>query len=111
VHRAAARAVESARTGAGPSLIECRTFRWRGHVGAGWDLDVGVARRGELAEWMDRDPIRRVEARIGAALVGPGAYAIEREIALALDLARHAPHPAPERALDFVYKEAAACGR
>jgi TPP-dependent pyruvate/acetoin dehydrogenase alpha subunit len=34
VQCAARRAVERARRGEGPTLIECRTFRWRGHVGA-----------------------------------------------------------------------------
>jgi pyruvate dehydrogenase E1 component alpha subunit len=109
VHRAAKKAVDAARSGSGPALLECRTFRWRGHVGASWDLDVGVARRGELAQWMDRDPIRQAEARIGSGVVASRTYAIEREIAMALELARQAPLPKPERTLDHVYQEAATC--
>ncbi len=60
VYEAARSAVERARRGLGPTLIECRTFRWRGHVGASFDLDVGVERRGELAEWLPLDPLQRL---------------------------------------------------
>lgn len=59
VYSGARRAVERARAGAGPTLLECRTYRWRGHVGASWDEDVGVKRRSELEEWLPADPIRR----------------------------------------------------
>src|ERR1700722_11538243 len=57
VYVAAAAAVAMARNGEGPSFLECRTFRWRGHVGASSDIDVGVERRGELAQWMGKDPL------------------------------------------------------
>lgn len=64
VYQAARSAVERARSGEGPTLIECRTFRWRGHVGASFDLDVGVTRRGELAEWLPLDPLQRLADRL-----------------------------------------------
>ena len=44
VFAAAQRAVDRGRRGEGPTLLECRTFRWRGHVGPAWDMDVGVRR-------------------------------------------------------------------
>lgn len=61
VRAAAAEAVARARAGAGPTLIEARTYRWRGHVGPSYDLDVGVTRREDLAEWKKRDPIAHAE--------------------------------------------------
>ena len=70
VYAAARTAVERARSGEGPSLIECRTFRWRGHVGASFDLDVGVERCGELAEWLSRDPLRRLADQLDRARGG-----------------------------------------
>jgi len=79
VYDATRRAVALARSGAGPSFLECRTFRWRGHVGASADEDVGVRRRGELAAWLERDPIRQ-------------------EIGRALTAARSAPAPDARRA-------------
>ncbi len=108
VFSAAARAVSRARTGGGPTLIECRTFRWRGHVGASTDIDVGVRRRGELAEWLDRDPIRRVAAQIQVQVdLGPLSQAIEDELAAALAAARGAPAPGPARLLDHVFEPSA----
>jgi len=59
VYRAVAQAVRRARAGGGPSFLEMRTFRWRGHVGASWDIDVGVQRRGELQQWLPKDPVAR----------------------------------------------------
>ena len=56
VYLAASRAVLRTREGNGPTLLECRTFRWRGHVGPSWDMDVGLERDDELKEWLPRDP-------------------------------------------------------
>jgi acetoin:2,6-dichlorophenolindophenol oxidoreductase subunit alpha len=70
VYQAARAAVDRARRREGPTLIECRTFRWRGHVGASFDLDVGVERRGELAEWLPRDPLRRAANKLIESGVG-----------------------------------------
>ena len=98
VHAAARAAVERARSGDGPTLIECRTFRWRGHVGASFDLDVGVERRGELAEWLPRDPLRRLADQLiarGVADLAPRENAIAVRIASALEEARTAPQPQP----------------
>ena len=52
------------RSGNGPSIIECMTYRWRGHVGASFDEDVGVKRKNELAEWLAEDPIKREYERL-----------------------------------------------
>ena len=88
-------AVARARSGEGPSFLECRTFRWRGHVGASSDVDVGVQRRGELA-WLESDPIARVEERLREASGGstrrgpPGNRAGARR-------ARRAPAPRAQR--------------
>jgi len=60
VLEAAEGAVASARAGKGPTLIECRTYRWRGHVGPSWDMDVGVKRKDELKDWLPRDPLKRM---------------------------------------------------
>lgn len=107
VFQAASAAVLKARSGEGPSFLECRTFRWRGHVGASSDIDVGVQRRGELSDWIARDPIARVEARLhDSGIKDLDRNPIREEIETALQLAREAPLPAPERVLSHVYAEA-----
>jgi len=106
VFQAASAAIERARGGEGPSFLECRTFRWRGHVGASSDIDVGVKRRGELREWLTKDPIARVEARLRDCGVQQFDESnVQREIQSALQQARQAPFPASARVFDHVFAE------
>jgi len=44
-----------------PFFIEAVTYRWRGHEGPREDMDVGVKRKANLANWKKRDPIGRLE--------------------------------------------------
>ncbi len=108
VHRAAAEAVTRARSGKGPSLLECRTYRWRGHVGHRWDEDVGVKRKDELHEWFPRCPIARARGALLAAGTPPAMLddidsQAEAEVESAVSLARRAPLPAKESVLDHVF--------
>ncbi|OLR95484.1 acetoin dehydrogenase [Actinokineospora bangkokensis] len=59
VREAAVEAVESARAGGGPVLLELHTYRWREHVGPGWDHDHGYRTAEEIDSWVARCPIRR----------------------------------------------------
>jgi acetoin:2,6-dichlorophenolindophenol oxidoreductase subunit alpha len=106
VWAAASIAVKHARSGGGPTLIECRTFRWRGHVGASFDLDVGVKRRGELAEWLEKDPIlvatRELE-QLGVNDLQARRTQIDNRIERAINEARRAKEPTPTRLGDFVW--------
>ena len=108
VYRAAVVAVDRARRGEGPALLECRTYRWRGHVGASWDMDVGVKRRDEFKDWLSKDPI----ARAGQQLRALGAEELEldrvvhhvrREVDEAVTFARESPYPAVSGLLEHVY--------
>lgn len=62
VYRTAKKAVEHARNGKGPSFIEARTYRWRGHVGANYDLELGIRDKATLERWMERCPIKTLRA-------------------------------------------------
>ncbi len=111
VYGAAVEAVERGRRGEGPTLLECRTYRWRGHVGASWDMDVGVRRRDELKDWLPRDPIARARSRLEAAGVSGQALddleeEVRREVAAALDFARRSPYPDPSELRANVYRSA-----
>lgn len=100
VQSAAAVAVNRARAGGGPFFLEARTFRWRGHVGPSWDMDVGVRRRDELSEWIARDPIARIEPEVEAAPTI--RHEVEMEIEQALRIARQAPLPDANRVMEHV---------
>ncbi|HXK11395.1 MAG TPA: dehydrogenase E1 component subunit alpha/beta [Vicinamibacteria bacterium] len=59
VHRAVRRAAERARRGDGPSLLEFKTFRMRGHEEAS---GTDYVPKDELEEWARKDPVKRYEA-------------------------------------------------
>ncbi len=108
VYSAAREAVDRARDGGGPGLLECLTYRWRGHVGPGWDMDVGVRRADELADWLPRDPIRRARLDLlERGVLERALDAIEAkacvEVARAVVLARESAYPPPSSLLDAVY--------
>jgi len=110
VYRTAATAVERARKGDGPSLIECRTYRWRGHVGPAWDIDVGVKRKDELKEWMAKDPIGRTAERLkGMGVSGDKLKAMENQarakVAAADKFAHESPYPDEKDLLKHVYHD------
>src|ERR1044072_338369 len=58
-HRAASAAADRARSGAGPSLIECKTYRWRAHTERRGQPDPRD--RDEVESWKQRDPIALLE--------------------------------------------------
>lgn len=96
---AAQSAVERARTGGGPALIECLTYRWRGHVGPHFDVEKGLRSRDELDGWMRRCPVKLFEQRLlrdGQATVGDIAKVrvdVETAVARAFAGARSAGFP------------------
>lgn len=61
VYKAGGSAIRQARSGNGPTLLECSTYRWLGHVGADDDLDKGLRSREEWNYWVSRCPIRILE--------------------------------------------------
>jgi pyruvate dehydrogenase E1 component alpha subunit len=66
VYDAARRAVDRARGGDGPSFLECRTMRIRGHSEAD---DASYVPKALLDEWRPRDPVARFEAHLVATRV------------------------------------------
>ena len=62
VYEVAAKAVNLARSGGGPTLLECKTYRPLGHFEG--DPGVGYRAREEIVEWKQRDPINRVRQQI-----------------------------------------------
>jgi pyruvate dehydrogenase E1 component alpha subunit len=102
VFKAAQKAVENARNGNGPSLLECMTYRWRGHVGHNYDLDKGLRSRKELEHWMDRCPIKTFEQQlleqgmINELEMKKIHGDVDREVEEALIFARESPFPDPD---------------
>jgi pyruvate dehydrogenase E1 component alpha subunit len=107
VHHAANAAVERARRGEGPTLIECKTYRWRGHTERPGIVDPRG--KAEIEAWRQRDPIALLERQLReqGELDDPQLRAMEDEIARALDaavaFAEESPYPKPEQATDDVF--------
>ncbi|MDA9680000.1 thiamine pyrophosphate-dependent dehydrogenase E1 component subunit alpha [Gammaproteobacteria bacterium] len=109
VHEAAIEAIARARSGAGPTLLECKTYRYYDHVGR----DFGVLKRDpdEVARWRARDPIthwRETLIRHGV-FDGKTADAVTARIAADMDsaiaVAEQAPDPHPDALYTDVYSE------
>jgi len=106
VHEAAASAVERARAGGGPTLLECVTYRYKGHSKSDRQRYRG---RDEVEAWRARDPIARLRARLADAgaldeaeadrLAAEAAAVIED----ALRFAEAQPEPDPAALLEDVY--------
>jgi pyruvate dehydrogenase E1 component alpha subunit len=102
VFRVAKRAIEDARIGNGPTLIECITYRWRGHVGPNYDLDKGLRSKEELDHWMDRCPIKLLEEFLLEHDFISGSERIliykliDEEINEALAFAKESSYPDPD---------------
>ena len=111
VHAAVSASVRRARAGEGPSLIECLTFRMRGHEEASGTAYVPDAL---LEEWAERDPIARFEEYLSArGVLAPGDVDALRRV-MADDVrarvdaaaAAAAPSSTPEAELTAVFAPA-----
>jgi len=111
VYEATREAVERARRGAGPSLIECKTYRYLGHfLGEEFLFGDKTYRTGdEVEEWKAKDPIANFEAKLVdmGALTTEEAARIDEKIKAQLEeavaFARQSPLPTPEESLEDLF--------
>ncbi|MGH3258646.1 MAG: thiamine pyrophosphate-dependent dehydrogenase E1 component subunit alpha [Streptosporangiaceae bacterium] len=110
VQRAAGEAVERARAGRGPTLLECVTYRWRGH----FEGDPQPYRsKEEVAAWKERDPLLLAEKRLSERGELDDAErdairaAVRAQIADAVEFAEAAEMPEPLSALEDVFTDTA----
>lgn len=107
VRRATAAALHRARSGLGPTLLECETYRWRGH----FEGDPARYRApGELKDWQARDPITTFRRRLvdEASLADDYFTGIDEEVETVVEaavVAARAMAPTPtEWLLTDVYR-------
>ncbi|MGB3633539.1 MAG: thiamine pyrophosphate-dependent dehydrogenase E1 component subunit alpha [Rubrobacteraceae bacterium] len=109
VYEAAKEAVDRARSGNGPTLIEAKTYRLTAHSSD--DDDRRYRERDEVEDWRKKDPIVRYEQyleEIGLLDEEKKEEVedrIKETVAEASDYAKQAPHADPEEALSGVYAE------
>lgn len=106
VYRVAQEAIHRARTGGGPTLIECKTYRWYGHS----EIDPAKYRSPEeVEEWKAKDPIPRMEEYLKKKNLWSDGWKqkvqedFNKEIDAAIEFAESSPFPEPVECLDHVY--------
>jgi 2-oxoisovalerate dehydrogenase E1 component len=105
IHQIAGEAIQRARAGGGPTLLECRTYRTRAHAeGMG---DFGYRSREDVDAWKERCPIKRLRGEPGRVSERVTLDRIDTEIAAivadAQRFAESSPWPEPATATDHVY--------
>lgn len=106
VYEAVSAAVAGARSGGGPSLVECKTYRLHGHF-------EGDPQRykpeGEVSAWWEKEPIERTRRKFVEMGIMTNSDAeqiqieIDEEIDRAVVFATEGPYPEPVETLDDVY--------
>ena len=92
---ASTEAVGRAREGEGPTLVECQTYRHKGH--SRHDDPRRYRPAGELEEWLERDPLRVLGRRLEAGVITAIDTTVRAEVDAALATARNAPLADPSR--------------
>ncbi len=114
VYQAASKAVIWARQGKGPSLIECKTYRFKGHYVGEGARELSYRSGEELEEWKEKCPIKKFQSKLieknilTRSLVKKINYQIDSEIEEAVKFAEESPYPDPQEALDDLFSEGVA---
>ncbi|MCE5211383.1 MAG: thiamine pyrophosphate-dependent dehydrogenase E1 component subunit alpha [Deltaproteobacteria bacterium] len=104
-------AVIRARTGRGPSFIECRTYRIRGHAGCETQDVAGYRTVGEIDSWKELCPVASFQKKLlKNKIITPNEInkmerKIENQIKDAFDFALRSPLPAPDTLPLYLFNE------
>ena len=108
VHQAASQAIERARRGEGPSLIECKTYRHRRHTERPDQPDSRSPTEIEL--WKAKDPIQRLRNHLATSAEGFSDIdwarlddSVLADIEASVDFAKASPFPQLDAALEDVF--------
>ncbi|EMR02987.1 pyruvate dehydrogenase (acetyl-transferring) E1 component subunit alpha [Cesiribacter andamanensis] len=108
VHQAVARAAERARSGEGPSLLELRTYRYKGHS---MSDPAKYRTKEELEEYKAKDPIEQVRRTIlergyaSEADLEKISDKVKEQVAESVQFAEESPWPDPAEAFTDVYTQ------
>jgi len=109
VHSSAARFVERAREGSGPSFLLCNTYRYRGHHVGDVNREYYRSKQEEQQWIVERDPIQvlttwmRDQGAANSSLFEEIQSEVKSEIKTAVEFALAAPYPGPEEVEQDVY--------
>jgi pyruvate dehydrogenase E1 component alpha subunit len=108
VHEAIAEACERARRGDGPTLLDIRTYRFKGHS---MSDPQKYRTKEEVAEWMEKDPIDhcldviKENKWLNETEIADIAAWVKKEVEESIEFAENSPYPAPEELYKDVYMQ------
>lgn len=111
LHETVNKAIDRARKGEGPTLIEAKTYRWDGHYTGDGYANGGYRTLEEIEEWKAKDPIKRLKEHLMGKLsitqneIDEITKKLEVEIAQAVEFAKSSPWPDEDELLKDVYYE------
>ena len=111
VYEAINKAVQRARSGKGPSLVECKTYRWRGHHEGDPNLGERYRSREDIKPWIEKCPIARFERLLlkekvlTQAKIDGIKEAGKKEIDEAVEFANSSSFPKNEDIYQDVFRE------
>lgn len=96
-------AIEHIKSGKGPMLLECMTYRWKDHVGPGDDHEIGYRPSEELIKWQDKDDIARIASILGTNETENIDIKVEAELSAAIDFAEKGEFPPATELAKYVW--------
>lgn len=109
VYEATVKAVKRARAGEGPTLIECKTYRWRGHHEGDPNQGARYRTKEEIQAWKEKCPIERLRKKLlkdritTKKSLGKVDDEIGEAISGAVKFAQESDFPAVEEMYDDIY--------
>ena len=106
VHEAIAKAAKRARSGEGPSLLEFRTYRYKGHS---MSDPAKYRTKEEVAEYKSQDPVEQVKSTLLSKKIATEKQIeeinqkVKEQVAEAVEFAEQSPFPDPSEAFKDVY--------
>jgi len=109
VYQAVSDAAARARRGEGPTIVECKTYRFRGHHEGDPKKGEIYRTKDEMDEWEKRDAIRRLtekmtnEKQATQAELDSIKQEVLKEVTDAVEFAKQSPSPRPEDVASYVF--------
>lgn len=89
----AAQAVDRIRNAGGPEFLECKTYRWREHVGPAEDFDAGYRNLDEVLPWRESDQVGRLAEMLSETDRDEVEAEVKKQISAAFDFAEASDFP------------------
>lgn len=111
VYETTKEALKHIKSGKGPALIECLTYRWLEHCGPNDDINIGYRTEEEVIEWKKKDPIKRLKEKlvkeriIGNDMLEKIELGILHRVNDAVKFAKNSPFPEKEELSNHVYAQ------